>query len=110
MQYRPKALDTDKIDEMFEESFRFATRQRTVEIAKVEAYWKGYEKALSSAEECTRCGNYEVPLPPTAVEALSAICREFKVPTDGIIDSGLNCDEAAAMLAERIREKESNPC
>ena len=104
MPYRPQALDTDKIAAMFEESFRFATRQRTAEMAKVEAYWNGYEKALSSAEDCTRCSNYETRLPPTAVEALAAVCREFEVPTEGIIDAGLCCADAAVVLAGRIRE------
>ena len=108
MQYKPKALDVDKMEGMFDMLDKVQQERRNIEIAKVEAYNSGYRDAVDSCRSALTCSNYEIQLrllPAEVVrEVFYELCKELDIPGSDIYDAGLSIDETAAMLAVRIRE------
>ena len=59
MNYRPQAIDVDKLEKMLDMHTEHNERTRQIEAAKVEAYHKGYQNGLRAAYETLDCSNYE---------------------------------------------------
>lgn len=105
--YRPKALDVDKMERMFEDSIRYQGQRTALEMAKIEAYHSGYSEAIRNCQQALYCSNYELLVPSSKEiirEAFYELCKELDITGSDIYDNPkLSLDEMAAMLAERIR-------
>lgn len=108
MNYTPDALDVEKMDKLFNNLERGESQKRAIEMAKTEAFYQGYNKAIHDCRSALYCSNYERKI-PTATEiernVFYEICKELDIMGSDIYDAVLGTDEKAARLAERIRDE-----
>lgn len=106
--YSPKALDTDKMEELFNDLDKYQSRRTNEERIKLDAYYSGYNAALHDCRQSLYCSNYEFDLPESpresAKNALYELCKELDIQSQDLRDDDkLSIDEMVAKLAERIK-------
>lgn len=108
MNYKPKALDVDRMERMFDMYGECQHERHLVEAAKVEAFNSGYKQAIEDCRGSLSCSNYELSFPSEREiirEAFYELCKELDISGSDVYDNPKLClDEMAATLAERIRE------
>jgi putative component of membrane protein insertase Oxa1/YidC/SpoIIIJ protein YidD len=111
MNYKPKTLDIDAMDEMFNEVSKYQQEAYNTEFIKSQAYNSGFQEAVSRCRDSLTCSNYEIKTPDSKEIVKSAycqICKELKVDGGDIYTTDLSLDEMAANLAHRILETLEN--
>lgn len=58
--YKPKALDADKMEKMFDDLDKYQYQKNNIEAARVVAYNDGYVKAIQDCRQSLYCSNYEL--------------------------------------------------
>lgn len=108
MIYKAKNVDTDKALKEIEASRRYQERAFSLRIEKERSYFDGVSKGLDIAEGIFTCSNYEkaeeLTFDDGVKEMLYELGKEMDIQTQDIRDNLTSVDEAAALLADRIKE------
>lgn len=109
MYYKAKNVDTDKALEGINKSRRYQEMATNLKIEKERAFLEGVNKGLDIAEEIFACSNYEKPEMPSFEDGVKKILyelgKELDIMTQDIRDNLPSVDEAAVMVADRIRNR-----
>lgn len=107
MEYKPQALDVDKVSKMIDMYERTQRERELIERTKTTSFNEGYMKALDDLRCALNGSKYELKIPDSKElirTVFYELCKELDMTGSDIYDAGLSIDETAARLAERIKD------
>ena len=109
MYYKAKNVDTDKALEAIKEYRKHQEMAINMKIEKERSFLEGVNKGLDIAEGIFLCSNYEKPEMPSfedgVKETLYELGKELDIITQDVRDNLQSIDEAATIVANRIRKR-----